>query len=280
MSDLQHAIYLSFDDNFLAYAKACLNSLRDNFPNHPKLIVDYIGEEGEVLEFLATRGAERLPREPLPEYVRHFAGARAGVNTFHRLKLWRRSYDRFDTILHLDADTLVLKPLDDLFEVSVPYFVANFESAPQARLFRPASNDHAGLRHRLSADNLRFPDRSEDMVNAGVFALPRAWRSPQQIATLARLSQKYGGFFAFADQSLLSLWLMKNDVNPTMNFGDNFQTPMFTNPKVETALDDIRVLHFSSGRKPDTPAFGRWERVGPSKEWLLNLWRKYSGETN
>jgi hypothetical protein len=277
MSEREHAIYLSFDDKFLSYVKACLSSLRDNFPGHPRLIVDYMGEDADVLDFLAAHGAEWLPPRPLPEYARHFIYARAGAITCNRLKLWRHDFDRFETILHLDADTLVLKPLDDLFETPTPYFVANFESAPQARLFRRDTEDHPGLRHRLGADGLRFPGQREDMVNAGVFALPRAWRSPRQIAALAWLAQRYGSFFAFADQSLLSLWLLRNGLHPSMSFRDNFQTPMFTDPGIEIARDDIRIMHFSSGRKPGTPAFERWERVGSDKDWLLSLWRKYAG---
>ena len=34
------AIYIRFDDGFLPYARACLNSLRLNYPAHPTIIVD------------------------------------------------------------------------------------------------------------------------------------------------------------------------------------------------------------------------------------------------
>lgn len=273
MPDEGHAIYLRFDDAFLPFARACLNSLRKNFPEYPRLIVDYHGEDAGMSALLAAMKAERLDPDPAPEFASFLKDARVGDAVADRFKLFRSGFNRFDTILHLDADMLILKPLDDLFERPDPYFVANHEPTPHVRIFRsPATPE---LLQRLDTDGLPHANGPDDMVNAGLFTLPRSVRTPQTIAKLARLARRYGPFFAFADQSLLSLWHLSEGHRPCLDFADNFQTPFFTDPDIAIDLDDIRVLHFSSVRKPGAFAFDRWERVGPLRPKLIEMFERY-----
>ncbi len=268
-----NAIYIRFDDGFLPYARACLNSLRLNYPEHPTLIVDYPGSDPDVLAALDAFGAERLPAGKPPEFSRFLHRQRGGGAVFDRLKLWQRPFDRFETILHLDADMLVLAPLDDLFGHGSPYFVANHEATQGVRVFA-APTDEA-IPRLLEKDGISMPSDPDDMANAGLFALPKRFRSRENLALLARLAERYGRFFAFADQSLLSLWLRASGLRPTLNFGDNFQTPFLTDPTVGVGLDEVRVLHFSSHRKPGSRAFDTWERVGEDRARVLELFQTY-----
>ena len=275
MSSSPHAIYLRFDDGFLPFAKACLNSLRANDPHHAQLIVDYDGVDPGMLALLDVMMARRLPKDPPPEFVRFLNRERAGHAVADRFKLFRSGFNEFDTIIHLDADMLVLKPLGDLLSKPEPYFVANHEAAPEVRIFDPRHARSRDLLDRLAEDRLPFPGQADDMANAGLFTLPRSVRTPRTIADLARLAKRYGRYFAFADQSLLSLWYLANGHRPSLTFADNFQTPFFTDPTINVPFDDIRVLHFSSARKPGTIAFDRWSRVGPERERLLKVFRHY-----
>lgn len=268
-----HAIYMRFDDGFLPFARACLNSLRCNYPAHPHLIVDYRGEDEGMHRFLGAMSAEILPPDAPPEFMRHVKLARVGDVIADRFRLFRSGFNRFETILHLDADMLVLKPLHDLFDRPAPFFVANHEPSPSVRVFTPAALPR--LRAQLEADGLPVPAGQDDMVNAGLFTLPRAVRTPQTLAKLANLAARYGRWFAYADQSLLSLWLLSRGERPTLDFADNFQTPFFTDADVNVSFDDIRVLHFTSARKPGTRAFDRWDRVGPRRERLIETFEHY-----
>ena len=274
MSD-SHAIYIRFDDGYWAFARACLNSVCRNYPGHPSLIVDYRGSNTEVLLTLGEIEAEVLPAGNPPEFSRFLHRDRGGEAVVDRLKLWQRPFDRFDTILHLDADMLVLAPLDDLFEHPTPYFVANHETTSGVRIFGEELGRSSELDRLLEEDGIAMPSEPDDMVNAGLFTIPRRFRSRENLALLAQLSERYGQYFAFADQSLLSLWLRATGLRPNHNFGDNFQTPFFTDPTAARHMNDIRVLHFSSHRKPGTYAFENWERVGADRERIAKMFEYY-----
>lgn len=275
MPDRTNAIYLRFDDAFLPFARACLNSIRHNYPEHPSILADYAGEDARMISLLESMKAERLPPEAPPEFVRYLSRKRAPQGVADRFKLWRNRFDRFDTILHLDADTLVLKPLDDLLTQSDPYFVSNHENTPGVRIFH-SDHEHCGtLRDRLAEDDLTFPGRPDDMANAGMFVLPRAFRNPQTLAVLANLARRYGEYFAYADQSLLSLWLQTLAIRPSLNYADNYQTPFFTESDATIPLEDVRILHFSSQRKPGTRSFMEWTRVGAVRDDIIAMFEYY-----
>ncbi|MEO0917180.1 MAG: hypothetical protein AAFY31_09405, partial [Pseudomonadota bacterium] len=210
-----HAIYLKFDDGFLPYARACLNSLRVNFPAHPQILADYHGDDSDMYRLLAAMSVELLPPERPPAFMQHVRLARVGDAISDRFRLFRSGLNQYQTILHLDADVLVLRPLDDLFDRPAPFFVANHEPDPAVRIFLPAALPQ--LRALLREDGLPVPDGPDDMANGGLFTLPRAVRTPQTLAHLARLAARYGKWFAYADQSLLSLWLLARGERPTLD---------------------------------------------------------------
>jgi hypothetical protein len=76
-------------------------------------------------------------------------------------------------------------------------------------------------------------------------------------------------------RALLSIWLRSLDIRPTLDFRFNYQTPFLTDPSVTVPFEDIRVFHFSSHRKPGTPAFMRWKSAGAEHGNLLALYARY-----
>ncbi|MEM9756162.1 MAG: hypothetical protein AAF914_09220 [Pseudomonadota bacterium] len=275
MSEAPAAIYIRFDDGFLPFARACLNSLRANWPHHPRVLADYHGADADALDLVASVGAEIAPNTEPPDFVRHLPATRAGAAALDRLSLWRRVYDGYGTILHLDADTLILAPLDHLLSRAAPFFVANHESSPEARVFVPGAAGDAELQRKLDEDGLSWPGGIDDMVNAGVFTVPPAWRSRAELARLARLAERYGRWLAFGDQSLLCLWLRAIGCAPSLDLSANFQSPMVSHPGVARQLSAVKVLHFTSGRKPCTDAFATWDRVAPARAELEALYIQY-----
>lgn len=272
-----NAIYLCFDDHFFPYARACLNSLQQNFPDHPVVLIDYAGDNESVRAFMRQHNTEILSPVESPEFVRYLRPITGSSAVFNRFRLWRSEFADYDTILHLDADTLVLGPLDELFCKDAPYFVSNHEPHDDVQLFSPRYRGDRLLHSLLAADGLSYPDGPDAMINAGVFSVPREFREPREMALLAQIARRYGRYFAYADQSLLSLWILRLGLRPSFDFRYNFQTPFFTDPSAVLPMDQLRILHFSSYRKPGTTAFGLWNRAGQAREQLVELYKSYCG---
>jgi hypothetical protein len=270
-----NAVYIRFDDRVVDDARACLNSLRTNWPGHPPILADYAGTHEDVRALLNALGATTLAPMHAPAFTALLPSRRDRSPVFDRFKLWLAPLRAYGTILHLDADTLVLGPLDDLLAAEKPVFVANHEADPAVRVFTTRPQDDPRLATLLHKDGLGQFDGPDDMVNAGVFAIPRRYRAREELARLAQLTARYAPWLAFADQSLLSIWLRALDLRPTVDFRFNYQTPFLTDPSVKVPFDDVRVFHFSSHRKPGTPAFTRWNRVGAEHGRLLALYARY-----
>jgi len=269
-----HAIYICFDDRFFPYARACLNSLRQNYPGHPRLLVDYVGDDGDILAFLHQFDATLLDPAPLPEFSQHLTPLGDTKLVFRRFQLWRSTFADYDTILHLDADTLILKPLTALFETDTPFFVSNHEPNKDGKLFSKRHADDPLLQELLTVDGLTYPGGIDDMANAGVFSLPRSFRNRLELSRMSGLAKRYGRYFAYADQSLLSLWLRVMGLKPSLAFRFNFQTPFFTDPSISLPLDKVHILHFSN-HKPGTDSFANWRRIGTYRAQLNTLYETY-----
>lgn len=269
------AVYIRFDDRVIDDARACLNSLRANWPGHPPILADYAGSRDDVRAFLDSIGASILGPLHAPAFTAWITSGKDHSPVVDRFKLWLAPLRAYGTILHLDADTLVLGPLDDLMAAERPVFVANHEADLAVRVFTARPDDDPRLAALLDEDALGRFDGPDDMANAGVFVLPRRYRARQDLARLAQIAARYGPWMAFADQSLLSIWLRGLDIRPTLDFRFNYQTPFLTDPSVTVPFEDIRIFHFSSHRKPGTPAFARWNRVGAERDRLLALYARY-----
>lgn len=271
-----NAVYICFDDAFFIWAKSCINSMRSNWPNHPKLLIDYLGSRPEVLDYLDMPDVEALNAIDTPGFTETLpSGPVADRIVFMRFRLWSEEFDRYDRILHLDADTLILDSLDDLFSSEHPFFVSNHERTPYVRIFHPDYATSSALNTLLREDGISYPDAMDDMANAGVFLLPHRFRAPEERRQLEYLANRYGRYLAFADQSLLSLWLLTLGITPKNSYAYNYQPPFFTDPSVSCPFDEIRILHFSSHRKPGTPEFLNWPRVANHAQQLLELVETY-----
>jgi alpha-N-acetylglucosamine transferase len=155
------------------------------------------------------------------------------LDNFVKLRLWQLPYER---VVFIDADAIVLRPLDRLFEYP------EFSAAP---------NVYEGL-----ADFGR--------LNSGVFAA-----RPSQAtfaAMLARLDAP-GAFWKRTDQTFLEAYFPAWHGLPV--YDNMLQYVWFNLPELWD-WRQIRVLHFQY-EKPWDPANPKRERLAP----LIDLWRAY-----
>jgi|GEM_PF-1217750 len=259
---MNHAIFLVFDDAYSRQATACLKSIEANYPGHPRILACYDGSDPAVLAFLDA--VENLERVPYEQDDARLPGIHLGVvnspKVFHRYLLWSEKFDAYDAILHLDVDTLVLKPLDALFETDEFFAVSDHSNTPAYRVFRAGLEQDQQLLAMLAEDGLPFPGGQDDMINAGVFVIPRRYRTRAQYDKLWELTRRYNSYLLFADQSAISLWCHLNGIRIATDYRFNFQAWFFYSDHFfydgffgpAFSVDDIHVLHFSS-----------WKQDGP-----------------
>jgi alpha-N-acetylglucosamine transferase len=241
--------------DFAMGAQALIRSLKLSGTEADIVVLHTGGVEEADLTPLRARGARLVATDLLPtsdgfnaahaREALHGAapftkGEKPGFHTpldnFAKLRLWQ--LDDYDHVVFLDADTLVLRPIDKLFDY--PEFCA-------------APNVYEGLGdfHRL---------------NSGVFT---AQPDPATFnAMLARLDAP-GAFWRRTDQTFLQDFFPDwHGLPVTCN---TLQYVWFNLPEL-WSWEQIRVLHFQYEKPWQDHA--KAARLWP----LIDLWRAYAGE--
>lgn len=271
-----NALFFSFDDTYAAYAKACIRSIRINYPHYPRILILYNGASRQTLRWFSRIDRSTL-LNPTAYHIdaKTFPSGPVGSKTvYQRFILWSDRFAAFDNILYLDADTLVLAPLDELFEKDDFYCVTNHSPFSWVRIFSPEFKGDSNLRSQLKKDGLFYPDSADDMINSGVFMIPKIYRQNDHFERLLELTTDYGAYIGYEDQSIISLWLRINNLRPSNAFGNNFQVSFFSDPTVNVAPEAMKILHFCN-YKPFTDDFTHWPLLSGRAHVLETLYRKY-----
>jgi len=256
---MNHAIVVVFDDAYGMFARACLNSIRQNYPNYPQILAFYDGADASLKRFLADfdRLRIRSGAEMFQPHLDWDLGPVSSPMVYFKYGLFGPDFDEYDVLLHLDADTLVLKPLDELFRDDDFFIVSNHGFYPTERVFAADAFADMNLLCRLAHDGLGYPGGKDDMVNAGVFAVPKRRRQPPHRDRLVDITRTYNEYLQYADQSALSLWCRSFHIPIRVDFRYNFQSPFVTEEPICSLLDDAAIVHFSN-KKPSDPDFVDW----------------------
>ena len=286
---MNNAIYIVFDDQHKQHARACLNSIEKHYPDHPTIIVVYDGHDEGFLEYLQSIKRVRFRPYRKKRLLLKFPQGISSSKIFAKLDLWSNSFHEFDDILYLDADTLILKPLDKLFQGEF-FVTGNNIPFKEARVFNPKYEGNKTLLTLLLEDNLHFLADKNDMCNAGVFVIPRKYRTVMEHRYLYKIISRYNEYISYADQSIISIWSHLKGIRYSEEYQYNFQVPLFDKlfrsrykdfglksiwHKDISFLDNIHILHFSGPRKPTTSGFKKWPLLGRYGQGLSDLFYSY-----
>jgi alpha-N-acetylglucosamine transferase len=237
---------------YLPGATALLNSLARTGTTADVVILHTGGVDPAALAPLAAKGARLAACDLLPTseafnaaHSRREQHARAPftkgekpafhtpLDNFVKLRLWQLPYAR---VVFLDADTLVLRPIDRLFDYP------EFSAAPNV--------------YESLADFRR--------LNSGVFT---ARPSPETFAAMLARLDTPGAFWKRTDQTFLEAFFPDWQGLPVY---DNLLQYVWLNLPELWDWRLIRVLHFQY-EKPWDPANPKADRLRP----LIELWRAY-----
>jgi lipopolysaccharide biosynthesis glycosyltransferase len=192
---------------------------------------------------------------------------------------WSELFEPYDNVLYLDVDTLVLRPLDEMLSTAEFLIIPDNEIRADARVFQVAEYANSQLLELLHEDGLPLFDQREDMCNAGVFVIPKKFRTNQHLRQLLNIRQRYDRFFAHADQSVISIWCRLNAIRYTPRFDFNFQQAMLNSDIKGYDENNVYIIHFSTTFKPNTMGIVRWNRIDFStKKRLIKLFFSYANE--
>ncbi len=251
-SDARAFVTLVTNASYLPGAVALLNSLVRTGTTADLVVLHTRGVDAAALAPLVSLGARLAACELLPvSDTFNAAHARSAIHgrnpftkgekpAFHtpldnfvKLRLWQLPYER---IVFLDADTLVLRPLERLFEYP------EFSAAPNV--------------YQSLADFHR--------LNSGVFA---ARPSAATFAAMLERLDAPGAFWKRTDQTFLEAFFPDWQGLPV--YDNLLQYVWFNLPELwDWSL--VRVLHFQY-EKPWDPLNAKAARLRP----LIELWRAY-----
>jgi lipopolysaccharide biosynthesis glycosyltransferase len=257
---MTNVIYTAVDKNYENYARACFNSIKKNYPNHPLVLVYADDISDEFREYVEGLNRFKI-KAPSKKITYDNLGPVQNSIVYQKYLLWDAvEFFEYATVLHLDCDTLVLAPLDDLFTDEFLIF----------------DNDERTKDFTMFGSDLDFDlKNAKTFGNAGVFSIPRKHRLTKQFDVLNDLTNKYQDSIFYADQSIINLWCIDNGISVSKDVTYNFQPQFFSYSDCKFLLEDVKILHFAA-KKPDTIEFMLWWRVKNGLTTLLhNMYMEY-----
>lgn len=229
------------NDSYVWYGARLLESLQRNWPDHPLVLVQHTGLTED-----SRRALSRFPRILFHQADGSIQGPPinliAGADTqsaYLRLNLWGTSFDDYDNILYLDADTIVLKPLNEILD------------AGDLKIFKDPITTTAGmfidgkdsdLQKTLAEDQLVL---GQEMANTGVFVIPKKWRQEDNFLEMMDLLDRYRPYLRFSDQTVINLWMIKHGCLPVEDIRFNYLVKQPPAMLRRVGIENIRVLHFA-----------------------------------
>ncbi len=224
-------IATSADSNYFPALMALLRSLRATNAHIPVVVFD--GGLTPAQKVRASKFARIVKKEPALKIKGRGKFSYIGDTTLLKLEVAGLSSKK---VLYLDADMVVLEPLDALFEFPEDSVGAVLEVNSVRNMFRPRHRDF--LKDKI---DIKWQERG---FNAGLFALvPERWRDLRERASA--LIEAFGEdvFSKTKDQQLLNI-IFSGKVHSfpkRYNFSPFYDNAGETHPA---------VIHYLGGRKP------------------------------
>jgi lipopolysaccharide biosynthesis glycosyltransferase len=249
-----------------------------NYLSHPKILVYYSGSNREIRNLI--RCLENFELKDI-FYRDNFKGQtkRLGpVNhpgVYLKYNLWTSDFSDYDNVLYLDCDTLVQKSLDYLFDEDEFFIVSNHEPHTKVRVFGKDKRDNWFLQRKLNKYGIEYPEGQNSMANAGVFLIPKKYRTYFYYTLLCKLSKSFIKYSAYADQSIISLWcsILNIPIRPEYLF--NYQPSFGSLRDIGSPPESARIIHFSGPYSPDSEEFLNWDWAGPNAKYFNEVYLKY-----
>ena len=237
-------IYCVMNSGFFSVGQLSLRILHRNFPDHPDIFV-----HGVDLEKAQIQTLSEIPRVHCENVeFKGFSGfplidahcRQSEQVTYGRFHIWLHGLPDYNNVLYLDLDTIVLRSLHDLCTQAEFFIVRDIYIPLGGRNDAIVRNPRdVQLRQLLREDSIRLPECG---ANAGVFLVPKKYRTQAHANEILRLALRYKNHLRWADQSLLNIWLASVGIKPVEHVENNYQYSLV---RPGPLPDKIRILHLN-----------------------------------
>ena len=241
-----NCIFISANKSFIEPLKVCLSSIVQNYSNHPEIILCHTDfTQRELIKlFQITKKIIPIVNNLSPDEIWPIMGhlpESIDPKVFYARFLLRKwwIFDTYKNVLHLDADTLVLKDLNQLMNYNDFYSVQEVYSWNDMIFKDP---EDTNLLHQLSKDNISIGKTSS---NGGIFLLPPHHRTIENYNEIMNILSTYGPYIKRADQSVINIRMSKHNISIQNDFTYNFQHRLIENPVYTPLIQDAHILHFN-----------------------------------
>lgn len=258
---------MSVNKRYLPHIQEALFSLINNFPKHPDIHIicsDLPLQEAAFLRDFSSKIT--LHDNTLPAYL---IGCRMqGVpedihmRSYYARFLIRASdmFEKYEHVLYLDTDLVVLSDLSEVFEKDEFVLIEESYRSPNGAIKEPISAD---VEWKLRADSL-YENLFSGQWNSWVMLIPKTWRTKEQEELIAYLVQQYGEYSKCADQGIINLWRIRNNISLSQE--RRYNTILGGVPKkgelwayvrehILQALSGTHIFHFAGDTASDKLLF-------------------------
>jgi lipopolysaccharide biosynthesis glycosyltransferase len=242
---MKHAIVVTFAANYFPLFEIFYKSLKRSFPDHPDFYIFHQGIEADKL-----KPYEKDPKVRLIDFssdqfefgpsMRHSDKFDARL-FYRRFVIWTDFFEAYNNVLYLDIDSLVVGSLNELFE-NIEFTIFEEAYTENDQIFYDHKDPE--LLKLLKEDQINsLPKRT---ANAGLFVVPKKYRTEEHFKQLSHIMRRYQKHIIWADQSVLNLWMIQNNISVTKDYRFNYQLRRLFFEKTEKkAYRDVRFLHYN-----------------------------------
>lgn len=247
---MKKCIFFVVDKNLYPQLITTLNSLLPHIDESMDLVICSIN-----LELIQKDAISQLCRCIFIDFhnISWFVGP-VMVNVINKVNpesFWSRFliwfdpiFQKYDFVLYLDVDLIILKSLNGIF--SEDFYIENDMQVNAKWLF--VDSYDSIIASLLNEDNIVL---SQKMANAGVFCVARKFISVKVRDEFVYLLSRYGKYLKFADQSLINIWLCKNNIRIQKNNVFNLQYRNIFNKNFISNLKIAHIVHFNGLKNLD-----------------------------
>ncbi|WP_158824913.1 glycosyltransferase [Mucilaginibacter lacusdianchii] len=295
---MENAIVIVVNQSFAHYAKPLINSIQKNWTNHPAILLfmspDVTAEMESRFAGIPKVIIKRFDpkqyayRKLLLDGADKFDSSSFNDAGFFIVNFWDETFPEYDNLLFLDADMLVLKNLDKVFEKNdfMGVSAANGRAFPIFSFNQPLLQKSVNLlTYYAKALAMGIVLRPHVSLNSGLVRISKADRTKSKFNVMLKLLKTFRKA-CLGDQEIITIWMSKYGKKLSYDFRMNFQVRFYNGLEnhdlpqryyehIKKAAEDVHVIHFN-GPKPDSPEFlgHPWTK---GRKDLVELYQSYLG---